>query len=109
MIKNIKKIWWLIVVLVLLFLAYFLFNVGIKERINNNQNSNNSSEENVSNNSEKSDNTVEFVPEMMSTEEKKTIGMGAQMNIQVISRDEEGKIKAYKIIRTPGDIINLNQ
>jgi len=108
MIKSIKKIWWLIVILILLFLAYFLLNVNSKERVNNYQDLNNSLEESVLNNLE-NESVAEFIPEMMSDEEKATIGMGAQMNIQVISRDEEGKVEAYKIIRTPADIINLNQ
>lgn len=108
MTKNIKKIWWLIIIFVLLFLAYFLLNANMREQIESNQNLDNSSEEGSTDDS-KNNPAAEFVPEMMDAEEKETIGMGAQMNIQVISRNEEGKVEAYKIIRTPGDIINLNQ
>ncbi|QQG53029.1 MAG: hypothetical protein HY931_02235 [Candidatus Falkowbacteria bacterium] len=99
--KNIKKILLLIFVLVLIFLAYLLVNISLKEKKVN-------TPADV-NNQDSAQPAAEFVPEMMTESEKVEMKLGPQLNLQVISRDADGKVEAYKIIRSESDIINLNQ
>lgn len=104
--KNIKKILLLIFVLVLIFLAYLLVNISLKEKMANNQPGQATTDVN---NQEAGQPAAEFVPEMMTEAEKVEMKLGPQLNLQVISRDADGKVEAYKIIRSESDIINLNQ
>jgi hypothetical protein len=110
--KNTKKILLLVFVLVLIFLAYFLVNISLKEKMTNSPALNKPVEQNSVgdiDSQEAAQPAEEFVPEMMTSEEKAEMKLGAQLNLQVISRDADGKVEAYKIIRSESDIINLNQ
>lgn len=110
--KNIKKVLLLIFVLVLLFLAYFLINLSYQEKMKNtpaSETPTGTNSEQVLNNQEAASTTDNFVPEMMTEAEKVDMKLSPQLNLQVISRDADGKVEAYKIIKAESDIINLNQ
>jgi uncharacterized protein (UPF0333 family) len=110
--KNIKKILLLVLVLVLIFLAYFLLKASYQEKIKNTPAEKGSSDiksEAATNNEATGPSAAEFVPEMMTDAEKTEMKLSPQLNLQVISRDADGKVEAYKIIRAQSDIINLNQ
>ncbi|NLZ74309.1 hypothetical protein GX917_00125 [Candidatus Falkowbacteria bacterium] len=49
---------------------------------------------------------TDFIPEMLSTTEKQEMGIPAETQIQVMSRDESGEVTVYKIIRDESDIVN---
>lgn len=48
---------------------------------------------------------VEIEPEMMSVEEKELLGIDISSNVQILGRDEEGNISAYKNIDSEEDVI----
>lgn len=47
-----------------------------------------------------------FTPDFLSLEEKQSIGIPAEANIQVISRDSEGGVSVYKVVNSEGEAIN---
>jgi hypothetical protein len=110
--KNIKKVLLLVFVLVLLFLAYLLISISYQEKTKKVPASGTQTDQNSEqtvNNQETSSTTANFVPEMMTEAEKIEMKLSPQLNLQVISRDADGKVEAYKIIRAESDIINPNQ
>ncbi len=49
-----------------------------------------------------------FVPEFLNEEEKTSLGIPAKYDIQVLNRDENGKLKVYRVIREGEDPVNPN-
>lgn len=48
---------------------------------------------------------IEVEPEMMSVEEKELLGIDISSNVQILGRDEEGNISAYKNIDSEEDVV----
>jgi len=89
---NRKKI----IIISLITLLFFLIIVGVlifkKNQINQNNESN--LEEKI------------FVPEFLSTEEKIKLEIPAEAKIQAITRDPEGEIKVYRVMKNDSDIVD---
>jgi uncharacterized protein YneF (UPF0154 family) len=47
-----------------------------------------------------------FVPEFMSTEEKTKLQIPVETKIQAVTRDANGDVKVYRIIRNDSDVID---
>lgn len=45
-------------------------------------------------------------PEFMSDSEKKVFGLPSETKVQVISREKDGEISVYKIIRSDSDVVS---
>lgn len=47
-----------------------------------------------------------FTPEFLSTEEKTKLEIPVETKIQALSRDKDGEIKVYRIIKSDSDIVD---
>lgn len=47
-----------------------------------------------------------FIPEYLSSEEKQSLGIPEEANIQVINRNSDGEVSVYKIVESGAQAIN---
>lgn len=47
-----------------------------------------------------------FVPEYLNSEEKQSLGIPEEAKIQVINRDNNGKVSIYKVVESDNQVVN---
>lgn len=78
-----------LVILALIFLGIFLYQKNKKQTPTGNINF-----------------KKEFAPEFLSVEEKQKLSIPPEAKIQAMTRDENGEIEVYRIIKTDNDIVD---